>query len=468
MTTPPAWLAPALAYVPQWISYQMRISGQPGCAVAVAHDGAVVHESAYGHADLAAGVALTPRHRFRVASHSKSFTAAAIMKLREQGRVTLDDTAGQHVAGLHPDIATATVAQLLSHTAGIFRDGLDSAYWARRAPFSDAAAIRADLALPPAIDAGTRLKYSNHGFALAGLVIEAVTGEPYGKWVQREIVLPAGLRETTPDVPLPPRAKLASGHSTDALLGRRVTLPSDQTTDALAAATGFVSTASDLAKWFAQLAPAATTSILTPASRREMTRPQWRDPYSPLERSYGLGIINGAVEGWDWFGHSGGFPGTITCSATVPAQGVTVSVLTNAADGWSHGWLDGIIHILKRMADAGAPTDTTAGWAGRWWSLWGASDLVPAGDRVLVASPGLPKPLLKVPELEVTGPDEARIVQAGAFASYGEPARRIRNKAGKPTALRLASMTLLPEAALAKELRERYGAPAGGRVGSHG
>ncbi len=453
MNAPPPWLAAALAYVPQWIAYQMRVSEQPGCALAIAWQGTVVHESAYGHADLAAGVALTPRHRFRVASHSKSFTAAAIMKLREQGRVKLDDTAGQYVPGLHPQVATATVAQLLSHTAGIFRDGLDSAYWARRAPFSDAAAIRADLALPPVIEAGERLKYSNHGFALAGLVIEAITAEPYGSWVQREIVQPAGLRETTPDVPLPPRAKLANGHSGKALLGRRVTLPSDQTTDALAAATGFVSTAADLARWFAQLDPAAETSILTPASRREMTRPQWRDPHAALDRSYGLGIITGAVEGWEWFGHSGGFPGTITCSACVPAQGLTVSVLTNAADGWSHGWLEGVLHILRRMAEAGAPTETTAGWASRWWSLWGASDLVPAGDRVLVAAPGLPKPLLKVPELEVTGPDEARIAQAGAFASYGEPVRRVRNKAGKITALRLAGMTLLPEATLVKELQ---------------
>ena len=460
MTTPPAWLAPALAYIPQWLGYQMRVSEQPGCAVAIAYRGTVVHESAYGHADLAAGLKLTPRHRFRVASHSKSFTAAAILKLREQGRVKLDDPAGQYVQGLHPDIATATVAQLLSHTAGIFRDGVDSAYWARRAPFSDAAAIRADLALPPSIDAGTRLKYSNHGFALAGLVIEAITGEPYGSWVQREIVGPAGLRETTPDVPLPPRAKLANGHSTKVLLGRRVMLPSDQTTDALAAATGFVSTAADLAKWFAQLVPDAEASILTAASRREMTRPQWRDPHAALDRSYGLGIITGTAEGWDWFGHSGGFPGTITCSATVPAQGLTVSVLTNAADGWSHGWMDGVLHILKRMAEAGPPTEATAGWSGRWWSLWGATDLVAAGDRVLVAAPGLPKPLLKVPELAVTGTDEAWVATASAFASVGEPVRRVRNAAGKVTAVRLASTTLLPEAALAKELGKTGGADA--------
>jgi CubicO group peptidase (beta-lactamase class C family) len=457
MTPPPAWLAPAVAYIPQWLGYQMRVTEQPGCALAIAHDGAIVHESAYGHADLAAGIKLTSRHRFRVASHSKSFTAAGMMKLREQGRLKLDDTAGQYVEGLHPAIATATIAQLISHTAGIFRDGTDCGYWSERVPFADEARIRADLTLPPAIDSNTRLKYSNHGFALAGLVMEAITGEPYNTWMQREIIAPAGLSETTPDVPIPARAKLARGHGTKLVLGRRPVLSGEQSTFALTAATGFVSTAADLAKWFAQLVPNAPTSVLSAASRREMTRPQWRDAYSTLDRSYGLGIITGAFDGWSWFGHSGGFPGYITQSATFPEQRLTISVLTNAADGMSHMWLEGIAHILKRFADGGAPGETVADWSGRWWSLWGANDFVPVGDRVLVALPGMLKPLLKVAELEVSGADEARISQAGAFGNFGEPVRRLRNKAGKMTSVRYAGMTLLTEAALAKELGERYG-----------
>src|SRR5262249_39713854 len=112
------WLAAALDYIPQWLEYQMRLSDQPRCVIAVAQRGRVVFERALGRADLAAGTALTPRHRFRVASHSKSFTAAAIMKLREQGKLKLDDRAGRMVRDLHPAIARVTLAQLLSHTAG--------------------------------------------------------------------------------------------------------------------------------------------------------------------------------------------------------------------------------------------------------------------------------------------------------------------------------------------------------------
>src|SRR5262245_10596356 len=123
------WLAAALDYIPDWIDFQMRLTEQPGVSIAVSYQGKPVLECALGHADAVAGAALTPRHRFRVASHSKSFTAAGILKLREQGRLQLDDPAGRHVKRLHPAVAGVTIAQLLSHSAGIIRDGIDSGQW---------------------------------------------------------------------------------------------------------------------------------------------------------------------------------------------------------------------------------------------------------------------------------------------------------------------------------------------------
>jgi CubicO group peptidase (beta-lactamase class C family) len=456
MTDLPAWLAPALAYIPQWLGYQMRATEQPGCVLAVGYKGEVVLEAAFGHADLVAGEAMTPRHRFRVASHSKSFTAAAVMKLREQGRVKLDDTAGQYVEGLHPDIAAATLTQLLSHTAGIVRDGPDCAYWVDRAPFLNEPALRGELAAAPTIEANTRLKYSNHGFGLAGLVIEKITGEPYGVWVKREIVDAAGLTETTPDAPLPAGAKLARGHGGKALLGRRLVFPGDQSTEALASATGFVSTAADLVRFFGQLSPSAETSILSVASRREMSRPQWKDAWSPWLTNYGLGTFSGVIDGWDAFGHAGGFQGYVTRTAVVPAEGLAVSCLTNSVDGMSHAWLEGALAILKRFQEDGAPSPELADWTGRWWSVWGATDLVAVGDKVLMAAPGLANPFMKVGEMTLTGPDEARVSQAGAFANYGEPARLVRGADGAVVEVRIGGGRSISEAALAAELVERY------------
>ncbi|WP_284311131.1 serine hydrolase domain-containing protein [Labrys miyagiensis] len=456
MTDTPEWLAPSLDYVSRWLEYQMRVLEQPGCTIAVTYRGKLKLEHAIGFADQGLSIPLTPRHRFRVASHSKSFTAAGLMRLREQGRVTLEDRTGQYVSGLHPKIASATIAQLLSHTAGIFRDGMDANYWVDRAPFPDEAELDRDLALPPAIEAGLRLKYSNHGFALAGRVIEAVTGESWVDWIGREIVAKAGLTETTPDAPLPDGAPFARGHSSRTLLGRRLVVPGDQSTNAFAPATGFVATAGDLAKFFAQLSPEAETSILTAASRREMTRAQWRDPHATLETSYGLGMISGTLDGWEWFGHGGGFLGYITRTVVVPKQHLAISVLTNAVDGSAHPWLDGALRIMKAFATGGAPSAHLADWAGRWWSVWAAVDLVPIGQKVFVALPGLLDPLAKTAEIEVNGTDEGRIAEAGAFGSYGEPVRLIRNDAGKVSTVRLGAGTLVPEDVLAAELQARY------------
>ena len=454
MAERPDWLAPALAYVESWLGYQMRATEQPGVALAVAHKGDVALDTAFGWADQAAGEALTPRHRFRVASHSKSFTAAAIMKLREQGRLKLDDAAGQYVSGLHPQIAAATLAQLLSHTAGVLRDGPDSAYWVDRKPFLDAAALRAELTLAPPIPATTRLKYSNHGFGLLGLVIEAVTGEPYGVWVKREVVDAVGLSDTTPDVPA--SGPLARGHSSKALLGRRLAFPGDQSTHALASATGFVSTAADLARFFGQLSPNAETSVLSAASRREMSRAQWEDKWAVAPQKYGLGTISGTFDGWDWFGHSGGFQGYVTRSAVIPEHDLSLSCLTNAVDGLSHLWLDGAMAILKRFKEDGAPKPELADWIGRWWSVWGPADLVPVGEKVILGLPNLANPVAKAAELTVTSPDEARISQSGAFGNYGEPARLIRDAKGDVTEVRLAGGRLVAEADLVAELTARY------------
>ncbi|SDR01623.1 CubicO group peptidase, beta-lactamase class C family [Rhizobiales bacterium GAS113] len=456
------WLKAALDYIPRWLDFQMRISEQPGSVVAIAHQGRIVLEEAFGHADLATGEALTPRHRLRVASHSKAFTAAAVMRLVEQGKLRLDDRAGEHVEGLHPAIAKASLAQLLSHSAGLTRDGDDTGQWADRRPFLDEDELRAALREPPVIDANTRFKYSNHGYGLAGLIIEAVSGEPYQAYVARAIVRPAGLDETTPDMPLPQGAILARGHSGKLPLGRRVVIPGENPTHALASATGFVSTARDLARFFGQLAPNAKKSVLTVESRREMIRKQWRDPQLALERHYGLGLMSGKLGDWDWFGHSGGFQGFITRTLVLPELELAISVLTNAADGLSHGWLDGIVHILHSFSKKGAPDRKLASWGGRWWALWGAADLVPMGDKVMVAAPALLTPFLDASEITVTGKDRGKITGAIGGGSFGQSVRRVRNKEGEVAELWLAGGKALPEADAARELRERYESSAQG------
>ena len=111
-----------------------------------------------------------------------------------------------------------------------------------------------------------------------------------------------------------------------------------------------------------------------------MFRPQWRYPHTYVERYYGLGVSSGKTAEWGWFGHGGAFQGFASRSAALPDRSLAVSLIMNAVDGPADQWVEGVLHILATFAKHGAPTDKVRDWTGRWWTLWGAADLVPLGD----------------------------------------------------------------------------------------
>src|SRR5215469_105032 len=118
----------------------------------------------------------------------------------------------------------------------------------------------------------------------------------------------------------------------------------------------------------------------------------------------------------------------------------------------------GALHILRRFATRGAPSAKVRDWAGRWWNAWGAADLVPVGDVVLVANPWIFRPLLDASEIEVTGREEGRIALASGGGSHGERVRRVRDSAGTLTEIWLAATRFVPEAVAAAEIESRYDA----------
>jgi D-alanyl-D-alanine carboxypeptidase len=435
----------------------MRQTRQPGCSFAVAYKGRVVFERAYGYANADKGERLTPRHRFRVASHSKTFTATAILKLRETGKLSLDDSVGGYVDGLHPEVAKASLTQLLSHGAGLVRDGADASQWRDERPFADKSELLAALAKPLVITPDTRMKYSNHGFGLLGLVIEAVTGESYTAWINRNIVAISKLKETVPDGPLGRGIPMARGHSAELPLGYRVIIPGDNPTNALAAATGFISTAADLARFFSSLDPTAKTSVLSPASRRAMHHKQWSDPHTTAETQYGMGLIMGCRGGWEWAGHAGGFQSGLSYTRMLPGRDLCFSILTNAIDGPVNSWSEGILSILKTFASNGLPTARTRPWAGRWWNMWHPCDLIPFSDRVLVASPGETDPFAAAEEITVMGKDRGVISLAGGYSSHGEDARLVRGRDGYVREVWLGGQRWVSERRLKTEIKRKYG-----------
>jgi CubicO group peptidase (beta-lactamase class C family) len=318
--------------------------GQPGLAYGIVAGGALVHSGGLGERWLG-GPAPDAGTVFRIASMTKSFTAAAILGLRDQGALRLDDLAQEYVGELRDlrlpssDAPRPTIRNLLTMTAGFPTDdpwgdrqqGLDPAQFA--------ALLRGGVRLGWA--PGTRFEYSNLGYALLGKVIEAVTGTGYADVIRERILVPLGMTQTGFEAGEFDPATLARGYQRGA--AGWAELPFDGY-GAFAPMGGIFSTVADLARWtagFADAFPARDGAEgghpLSRAARREMQLPQlaivgWPTGSYPdastLSYGFGLFVEEGPVSG-TVVQHSGGYPGFGSQMRWHPSTGTGAIVLGN-------------------------------------------------------------------------------------------------------------------------------------------
>ncbi|MHA3701573.1 serine hydrolase domain-containing protein [Jatrophihabitans sp. YIM 134969] len=411
------------AYADQWLAFRQRYLRMPGVQAAVWVDGELVLSTAHGHADVAGDVALTPAHLFRVASHSKTFTATAVVQLAEAGKLRLDDRVDLHLPWTtEAGVGDRTLADLLGHGSGVIRDGRNADHWQLARPFPDDDALRALTAAGGIIPADERFKYSNIAFGLLGAVVAAVSGRSYREYVAAEVVARAGLADTAPDLVTDRLGDYALGYSSLAYADHRVPIEHIDT-GALDAATGFTSTAADLVRWGAAHLP-DDERLLGATFQRRMRRPSFDvDVHDDAAGRYGLGFDLREVHGYQTFGHGGGYPGHSTRLTVVPEERVAVSVCTNAIDGAAGPLTNGLLALAHLAAGDpdGAPVDASADRVcGRYASLWSVVDVVRLGRRLLMVNPAADDPAAAVVALEPDGDEAFRVVRAPGYASFGE------------------------------------------------
>jgi CubicO group peptidase (beta-lactamase class C family) len=462
----------ACRYADGWLAYRHRLDRIPGVQAAVVHDGDVVLSCAHGISDESTGDSLTTAHRFRVASHSKTFTATAALQLVQQGRLRLDDTAAHWLAYLRGGpLERVTLRELLSHSAGVLRDGEVADFWQVTDPFPDEAAlVRATTAASAAVLArNERFKYSNVGFGLAGAIVAAAGGAPFAEQVRARIVDPLGLADTGVDLDDPPaagpRGPLAGAHAALAYADRRV-LVDQVATGALAPATGFVSTAHDVVRFFAAHFR-GDDRLLDADAQRLMQRVEATG--EPGDGSYGLGLMVDDVGGRRLYGHGGGWPGHISRTMFDPEARFAVTVCTNAIDAPAWAYATTLVKLIELAAED-APAERVAAdpatFAGRFATLWGAFDLVVLGGRVHLVNPAGPMPAGEAVALDVVDADTLRAERMSAYAAPGETIRVARDEGGAVVSLRTASgMTAYPFAVVAEAMRARRTVRAGDRLG---
>jgi CubicO group peptidase (beta-lactamase class C family) len=412
----------AASYLDSWLEFRQRQLRVPGVQAALAVGGDIVLSAAYGTADLETGTPMSTGHLFRIASHSKMFTAVAVLSLQESGALRLDDAVATHLPWLASSpLADRTLRELLSHGAGVIRDGHDADHWQLSAPFPDHETLRR-IALDDAatLDANVRFKYSNISYSLLGEVVAAVSGTPYNDYVAERIVGRLGLENTYPELVPDRLSDYATGYSALAYADRRIPIEHVDTR-AMSAATGFTSTAEDLVRFATALA-LGDERLLLDRSIRLMQHAEW--PVSDPGRFYGLGVDIEQSQGRRVIGHGGGYPGHITRTSVDPVSAVALSVLTNAIDGPAGELATGALGIIG-LAGAeprdGERVDADADrFCGRFANLWGVTDVVRLGDRLLALSPEADDPTPTALVLAVTGPDRLTVRAGTGLDGVGE------------------------------------------------
>lgn len=435
----------ALDYAAGWIDYRLWRTRTPGAQIAVMIGGELVKNRAHGFADVASGERLGTAHQFRIASHSKWLTATAFLRLAEDKALGLDDTVSSHVHELSDTAAgKLTLRELLSHGSGITRDSDDGSFWTDQKPFPNReellniAAKRSDVYAP-----STAFKYSNIGYGLLGLVLEAVTHRSFDDAMRELITRPLGLTKTVPDVDDRKSARPVTGHSGIVTSHARSALPNPSSND-LRAATGFTSTAAELAR-FAHAHVLGNEELVSDHAKALMQQRLWnyRDR-TDREVAYGLGTMVSTIGGRNWIGHGGSWLGQSTRTIVEPSLGIVITVLTNAIDGPADELASGIAGLLlasqQRHASSlsltGAPTLPTGSgtsaptrtarrvdptrFMGRFASEWAIIDIVALGDRLLAISPQAVDPIATATELTVIDEKTLRMPLENSIGPSGE------------------------------------------------
>lgn len=437
----------ALAYVPSWLELQQRYMPFVGAQVAVRLDGELLMNHAVGLADIENDVALTPDHLFRIASHSKTFTGVAIMQLVERGKLRLDDEAKAHVPELaDAEMGTVTVREMLGHGSGMTRDGDDSDFWSLQKPFPDREELIGTIREHgKVLEANEHFKYSNIAYSLLGLIIETASGQPYRDYVTANIVDRLGLANTGPDLDEARIGDLAKGYTGRVHGDRRVEVEHIDTF-AESSATGFYSTAADVTACLTAHMD-GDERMITDASKRRMRQVQWT---ISDDQAYGLGLIRTTVNGRQYWGHSGGYPGHITMSRFDPERKLAISVLTNAVDGPAQALNTAILRMIDVALDDKAKADehdsaVLEKFEGRFTTLWGVTDVVNLGGRLYMLTPTLENPAAAAIGLEVVSDTGLSVVDDPGFGGYGEVMRYAFHDDGTVEKIRGASgQTMVP------------------------
>lgn len=331
----------------------LAATGAQSASIAVVKDGAIAYVKAYGQARLAPTTPAATTMRYAIGSISKQFTAAALLILAEEGKLSLDDK----VAKFFPEPTRAdeiTVRQILSHTAGI-RDywPQDYVFPAMREPITTCELMDRWARQPLDFEPGTKWQYSNTGFVIAGAIVEKVAGKPLVEFLRERIFTTLGMASVV-DVD---QGRLGPGDAVGYVrygLGPPRAAPKEAR-GWLFAAGELAMTAEDLARWDVSLIEGR---LLGAAGYRALTTEVLLS--SGVGTGYGLGVDVKLESGRRVLAHGGAVSGFTAENRVYPDERAAIVVLTNQDSGNLPGTIADQIREILFVADSPADTQKLA------------------------------------------------------------------------------------------------------------
>jgi CubicO group peptidase (beta-lactamase class C family) len=364
-----AKLQSAFADVDRLFADYAKAAHMPGAAWGIVIDGDLAHAGAAGVSDVLSKKAVDADTVFRIASMTKSFTAMAILALRDDGKLSLDDPAERYVPELktlrYPtsDSPRITIRHLLTHSEGFPEDNPWGDQQLSETEESFSRMVRGGI--PFSTAPGTAYEYSNYGFAILGRIVANVSRQSYDDYVTKRILQPLGMSATTLHADRVPRDRLAIGYRwEDERWKEEPALPHG----AFGAMGGMLTTVRDLSRYVAALLAAwpardgAETGPIRRASLREMQQP-WRPSSTRVSQdkasgapqltasAYGYGLSNTQTcQFRTAIAHGGGLPGYGSLMRWLPDYGVGIIAFGNLTYS---GWGSTVSAAFDRLARTG-------------------------------------------------------------------------------------------------------------------
>ncbi|HET9323516.1 MAG TPA: serine hydrolase domain-containing protein [Gaiellaceae bacterium] len=339
----------------------------PSVSAAAVHDGEIVWSEAVGLADVDLGQEATPDHQYRIASITKTVTAVGVMRLRDEGRLSLDDRLDSHLHGAEHHL---TLRDLLSHLSGLQREVPGEVWETLEMPTREELLPRLAEAERP-LAPGAYWHYSNLAFALLGEVVARVTGVSAEQYLDEHVLGPLGMTRTTWAAVDPAAVGYLVHPYTDA--ARREPVIEGR---AVAPAAELWSTPYDLCRWAAFIAD-PDPAVLSPESVREMSTFQSMVDLASWRLGYGLGLALYRDGDDVYVGHDGAHAGFLAHVSALPSKRTGAAVLTNEGAGVNISALG--IELSRAVAAAHhpvreewrpgeAPPPELEGLLGQWWT----------------------------------------------------------------------------------------------------